>query len=320
MTENISVKQIFLEFKEQLSITDIIENNGIENIIQSYRIQKTALGITGLTKFVHNGRIQIFGNSEVSYINQLTHDEQIRNLEKLFQEVKIPCIVLTNNLYYPESVKFLANKYNITLIRTDYKTDSFIDIITEFLYDEFSPETSIYGTLLDVYGIGLLLIGKSGIGKSETALELIKRGHRFVVDDIVKVKKVSHNTIYGYTKDIIRNYLEIRGLGVINIKDLFGVTSIKSKKKIELIVELVDWSLQDNYDRIGIEDHFYHILDIPIPYLKLPLRQGRDIATIVEVSARNELAKLQGFNGARSFHKKLIEEISKNEKNFGDLE
>ncbi|MBN2694181.1 HPr(Ser) kinase/phosphatase [bacterium] len=311
----LTVKSLFLDNRDSLGINSIVENRGLDRKIESHRTQKTALGITGLYLYVHSNRVQIFGNSEIAYLNQTSKTEQFLNITKLFQNRTIPCIVLTHNLSFSEVVEELAKQYQIPLITTSFTTEHFIDVITELLFEKFAPETNIHGTLVDVYGIGLLLIGKSGIGKSEIALELIKRGHRFVSDDVVKIRKIGPVNLYGFAPEIIKHYLEIRGLGVLNIKDLFGIVSVRNRKKIELVIELADWDPKENYDRIGLDDQFYTVLELSIPYLKLPLRQGRDIATIVEIAARNQLAKQQGVHSAKTFHERLIAQIEENSLN-----
>jgi len=212
----------------------------------------------------------------------------------------------------------LAKKYNIVLIRTSLDSERLIDIIVQDLRELFAQELTIHGSLVDVHGVGLLILGKSGIGKSETTLELVERGHRFVADDIIKVKYSGGDFIYGYSPDILKHHIEIRGIGLINIRALFGIVSVRERKKIEMVIELVEWDKHENYDRIGIRKHYYSLFHAKLPYLKLPLRQGRDIATIIEIAVRNHLAKIQGFDAAKEFNEKLLRQISKNQQILKD--
>jgi HPr kinase/phosphorylase len=307
----------FLEkYKEDLSITSVEENDSLENQIITYNIQKTALGLTsGMQDTIYHSRIQIFGKMEYSYLvkNLDIIEEPIKSI---FEEKNIPLVILTNSLEFPEIVKKLAIENKIVLMVTSLDTERFIDIITHILRDVFAKELTIHGSLIDVHGVGLLILGKSGIGKSETTLELIERGHRFVADDVIKVKYSGGDFVYGYSPEILKHHLEIRGIGLINIRALFGIVSVRERKKIEMVIELVDWDKNENYDRIGIRKHYYSLFHAKLPYLKLPLRQGRDIATIIEIAVRNQLAKLQGFDAAKEFNDKLLNQISKNKEDL----
>jgi HPr kinase/phosphorylase len=186
----------------------------------------------------------------------------------------------------------------------------FIDKITKYLEDQLSPTTSIHGVLMDVLGVGILLVGKSGIGKSEAALDLVMRGHRLVADDIVDIRRRPPDIVFGSGSDIIKHHMEIRGLGIINIKDLFGIAAVRDTKKIELVVELVEWSPDEEYDRLGVEDLTYGILDVEIPQLRIPVRPGRNMTSIIEVAARNQLLKIQGHHSAREFQDRLNKAIA----------
>jgi HPr kinase/phosphorylase len=248
---------------------------------------------------------------EISYLNRNINSVE-RALRTIFKTRIIPVIISTSSLKFPDIVKKLAKEYKIPLLTTSLQSDRFMDIITHVLRDVFAQELTIHGSLIDVHGVGLLLLGKSGIGKSETTLELVERGHRFVADDIIKVKYSGGNFVYGYSPEILKHHLEIRGVGLINIRALFGIVAVRDRKKIEMVIELVDWDKSENYDRIGIRKHYYTLFHAKLPYLRLPLRQGRDIATIIEIAVRNQLAKLQGFDAAKEFNEKLLDKISQN--------
>ena len=196
------------------------------------------------------------------------------------------------------------------MLRTSHLSSQFIEAVQTYLEDVLSPSTSMHGVLLDVFGVGILLLGKSGIGKSEIALDLIMRGHRLVADDIVDVKRPYPDAVFGMGSEIIKHHMEIRGLGIINIKDLFGVAAIRERKKIEIVLELVDWDPTVEYDRLGVEDRKYRVLDVEIPMLVVPVRPGRNMTTIIEVAARNHLLKLQGHHSAREFQERLNRAIA----------
>jgi HPr kinase/phosphorylase len=196
------------------------------------------------------------------------------------------------------------------VLRTSHLSSQFIEAVQTYLEDVLSPSTSMHGVLLDVFGVGILLLGKSGIGKSEIALDLIMRGHRLVADDIVDVKRPSPEAVFGMGSEIIKHHMEIRGLGIINIKDLFGVAAIRERKKIEIVLELVEWDPTVEYDRLGVEDRKYRVLDVEIPMLVVPVRPGRNMTTIIEVAARNHLLKQQGHHSAREFQERLNRAIA----------
>lgn len=312
MEQSITVQTLILTHIKELGISRVIENNALGNKIEAYRPQKTALGVTGLTESLHCNRIQIFGNSELIYLENLPEITAEENLRKIMKEKAVPCFVITNGNEVPRHLKKVAEEFSVALFASQLKTEFFIDSLNEILREFFVPEATIHAALVDVHGMGLLIKGESGIGKSETVLELVTRGHRFISDDVVKVKKIASNVLVGHTLKVLRHFLEIRGLGVINIKDLFGITSVRNSKRIQLVIELIQWDPGEDFDRIGIDDEYEMIMGVQIPYLKLPLRQGKDIATIVEIAARNEISKLLGINAAHDFHQRVIDEISIN--------
>ncbi|HLO26172.1 MAG TPA: HPr(Ser) kinase/phosphatase, partial [Geobacteraceae bacterium] len=199
-----------------------------------------------------------------------------------------------------------AEKADIPLIVTSLQSSTFISLITKFLEERLLPTTHIHGVLVDVLGVGVLLIGKSGIGKSECALDLVIRGHRLVADDVVYIKKKMPAALVGQAGETIQYHMEIRGLGIINIKDLYGVSSIREKKIIDMVLELIDWDPVQEYDRLGIDDQVHTILGVDLPHLKIPVRPGRNLTSIIEVAARNFLLKGMGYHSAREFHEKLL--------------
>lgn len=271
-------------------------------------IQKPGLALTGDISGLHTGRIQVLGKSEIQYVQNLPAQQKKSIIKKLCS-VNVACYVLTCNNPPPQQLKDECKKNQIPLFTTPLLTPTFINRVTRFLEDKLTASTCIHGVLMDVFGVGILITGKSGIGKSECALDLVLRGHRLVADDIVNIKKKPPATLYGMGSEIIKYHMEIRGLGIINIKDLFGIAAIRDRKLIELVVELHEWNPNVEYDRLGIEEKKYTLLDVHIPFIQIPVRPGRNITSIIEVAARNQLLKMGGHYSAREFQEFLNQEI-----------
>jgi HPr kinase/phosphorylase len=214
-------------------------------------------------------------------------------------------MIVTKGQEIPQVLLDKTQKYSIPLLRTQLQSSTFISLISRFLEERLLPETSVHGVLVDVFGVGVLLMGRSGIGKSECALDLVLRGHRLVADDIVKVRTKLPKVLFGEGSDLLHYHMEIRGLGIINIKHLFGISAIRERKKINVAIELTEWQDGELYDRLGIDDQFFELLDIKIPLLKVPVCPGRNISSIIEVAARNQLLKEMGYNSAREFQDRL---------------
>jgi HPr kinase/phosphorylase len=236
--------------------------------------------------------------------------ERARDVLRAFFSQDVACLVVTKGLPIPPEFNAAAEEWNVPILHTSHLSSTFIESVQNYLEDILAAQTSMHGVLLDVFGVGILLLGKSGIGKSEIALDLIMRGHRLVADDIVDVKRVAPESVYGAGSEIIKHHMEIRGLGIINIKDLFGVAAIRERKKIEIVLELVEWDPNVEYDRLGVEEKKFRILDVEVPMLIVPVRPGRNMTTIVEVAARNHLLKLQGHHSAREFQERLNRAIA----------
>ncbi|GAB4163676.1 MAG: HPr(Ser) kinase/phosphatase [Geothermobacteraceae bacterium] len=301
---SISVEEILSEKEAGLDLELLAGEGGLGRRVRMPRIQKPGLALAGYVENLHGDRLQVLGSTELSYLAQLPVDKARSNLEKLFQ-VDICGFIVTKGQQVPEPLLQLAEKRSIPLLRTHHQSSIFISLITNFLEERLLPSTTIHGVLVDVLGVGALLLGKSGIGKSECALDLVLRGHRLVADDVVKVRKKLPAVLFGEGMDLLHYHMEIRGLGIINIKHLFGVAAIRERKKIDLALELVNWEDGHNYDRLGLEEETHRILDIEIPLLKIPVRPGRNITSIVEVAARNQLLKEMGYNSAVEFQDRL---------------
>jgi HPr kinase/phosphorylase len=295
--------------KFDLRLTLVCGKRGLSRKIASTRIQKPGLALAGFTDYLHKERLQIFGNTEMSYLRGLPRERAAEVLSNFFAQ-QVACLVVTKDIEVPPELSAAAEAHGVPVLSTPHLSSTFIESVQNYLEDILAVSTSMHGVLLDVFGVGILLLGKSGIGKSEIALDLIMRGHRLVADDIVDIKRRTPESVYGTGSEIIKHHMEVRGLGIINIKDLFGVAAIRERKKIEIVLELVDWDPHVEYDRLGVEEKKFRILDVEIPVLIVPVRPGRNMTTIVEVAARNHLLKLQGHHSAREFQERLNRAIA----------
>jgi HPr kinase/phosphorylase len=307
--DSIKIELLLNDGQFDLRLELLAGEAGLDRKLVSSRIQKPGLALAGFTEHIHKDRMQVFGNTEMSYLATLKSEEGRERMRKLFH-LPIACLVVTKNLHVDEMMKREAADARVPLLRTSHLSSVFIDNVERFLQEALTITSSVHGVLIDVIGVGVLILGKSGIGKSELALDLVTRGHRLVADDIVDLKKRQGGSVYGSGSEIIKHHMEIRGIGIINIKDLFGVSAVRDRKKVEMVVELVEWDDKVEYDRLGLDDQKYAILDTEVPLLVIPVRPGRNLTTIVEVAARNHLLKLQGHYSARDFQDKLSRQIA----------
>src|SRR6266542_1363885 len=282
--EAIRVGALLDDNRFDLRLSLVAGRQGLSRRISSSRIQKPGLVLAGFTEYLHKERVQVFGNTEMSYLATLPRERALVVLRNFFAQ-DVACLAVTKGLDVPAEMAAAAEDAGVPILRTSHLSSTFIESVQNYLEDILTAQTSMHGVLLDVFGVGILLLGKSGIGKSEIALDLVMRGHRLVADDIVDVKRRSPDAVQGAGSEIIKHHMEIRGLGIINIKDLFGVASIRERKK-------------------------FRILDVEIPMLIVPVRPGRNMTTIVEVAARNHLLKLQGHHSAREFQERLNRAIA----------
>ena len=302
---SLAIEDLLKDEEYGLDLELVAGEKGISHRIYSSRIQKPGLALTGYTEHLHPDRLQVLGNTEISYLRQLDEHQAIKYIGKLCS-FPISCFIVTKGLDPPGFLKMEAEKAGIPLLVTPLQSSTFISLITKFLEERLLPTTHVHGVLVDVLGVGVLLLGKSGIGKSECALDLVIRGHRLVADDIIYIKKKMPAALVGQAGETIQHHMEIRGLGIINIKDLYGVSSIREKKIIDLVLELIEWDPVQEYDRLGIDDQVHTILGVDLPHLKIPVRPGRNLTSIIEVAARNFLLKGMGYHSAREFHEKLL--------------
>jgi HPr kinase/phosphorylase len=293
-----------------LQLALVSDWGGLDRKITRPRIQKPGLAIAGFTKHVYPDRVQVFGLTEVDYLLSVSEDEARRGLEAFMS--KEPCtIVITRGLEPPDLLVETARAKNVPLLRTTLLTSTFITRLTRKLEELLSPTASIHGVLVDVLGVGVLLIGRSGVGKSEAALDLVLKGHRLVADDVVEVTVRPPDTVWGAATELHQHHMEIRGMGILNITHLFGVAAVRDNKKIEVVVELSEVE-EGDYDRLGTEAQVWPILAVDIPLVRIPLRPGRNIASLIEVVARNQLLKYRGHDSAREFQEKVNARIRAN--------
>lgn len=300
----LSIQELLAEKEAGLDLELLAGERGLDKRIQVPRIQKPGLAIAGYTTNLHPDRIQVLGSTELSYLEQLDPQVAERHLRRLC-ELDVSCFIITKGQVPPRLLIDCAEQHAIPLLRSRHQSSRFISLITQFLEERLLPSTTVHGVLVDVLGVGVLLLGKSGIGKSECALDLVLKGHKLVADDVVKIRMKLPAVLFGEGNDLLHYHMEIRGLGIINIRHLFGVAATRERKKIDLAIELVEWQDEAEFDRLGLAEMRYEILGLAIPLLKIPVRPGRNITTIVEVAARNQLLKEMGYYSAREFQDRL---------------
>lgn len=306
----VELEKIIKEFK--LEIINQPENMN-EILICNNEVNRPSLQMAGYFDYFDNTRIQVFGMVEASYIGKMS-DDKLRDVLEKFFEKDVPCVIFTRNLEIPDVMKEVAAKYNTPLLRCSLSTSHFISSLIAFLNIELAPRITTHGVLVEVHGEGVLLLGDSGVGKSETAVELVKRGHRLVADDAVEIKRVSDISLLGSAPDIIRHFIELRGIGIIDVKNVFGVSAVKNMEKIDLIINLEIWQDKKQYDRLGLTTEYTEILGIKIPSLTIPVKPGRNLAVVIEVAAINHRQKRMGYNAAEALNERLINEMKTNNK------
>lgn len=290
------------------NLTPDIDMSGVKVSIPD--INRPALQLTGYYEHFASERVQIIGYVEFTYLQHLEEEKRVQAFEQ-FVSRDIPCVIFTTQMVPGEELLRLCRKYQVPALGTDKKTSAFMAEIIRWLNVKLAPTISIHGVLVDVFGEGVLIMGESGIGKSEAALELIKRGHRLVSDDVVEISRVSDITLVGAAPDITRHFIELRGIGIIDVKTLFGVESVKNTQSIDLVIKLEEWNRNKEYDRMGLEEEYIELLGNKIVCHSLPIRPGRNLAIIVETAAVNHRQKKMGYNAAQELYKRVQENLSK---------
>jgi len=279
-------------------------------LLSQPEVNRPALQLAGFFDYFNYDRVQIIGNVEHAYMEKMERDHGIGIMKKLMSH-KIPCIVFCRNLPVREELLKMAVEYNVPIFQTGKSTSDFMGEVIRWLKVELAPRISIHGVLVDVYGEGILITGESGIGKSEAALELIKRGHRLVSDDVVEIKKVSDDTLIGSAPDITRHFIELRGIGIVDVKALFGVESVKNTQSIDLVIRLEEWDRNKEYDRMGLQDQYTEFLGNKVVCHDLPIRPGRNLAIICESAAVNYRQKKMGYNAAQELYNRVTSNLMK---------
>lgn len=301
----------------KVRIKDLLENftfeliagkDGIHREVHTSDISRPGIEMTGYFKYYPRRRLQLIGKTEMTYFLHLPVEEQISRIEGLCTN-ETPGIIISRNMEVPEIIVEIANRRCVPLLRSEQKTTTIISKLTNYLEAEFAPSTAMHGVLVDTYGVGVLMTGESGVGKSETALELVKRGHRLVADDRVEIFQRGHDMLIGSPPPLIKHLLEIRGLGIIDVMHLFGTGSVVNQKKISMVIHLENWDPKKNYERLGLDEETIKIIDIEVPRLRIPVKPGRNLAVIVEVAAMNFRMKRIGVNAAKQFSERLAEVI-----------
>ena len=304
-TYTVKLSKVIDEFNlETLYLPDLPENL----LISCPGVNRPGLQMVGFYDHYEPARVQIIGKVEYLYLHTLTAEERYARLEDFFK-TKPVSVIYTTSLSVSDGAIELAEKYGVPLLRTSKSSSDFMAGLISFLNVELGPRITRHGVLVEVYGEGILLLGESGVGKSETAIELLKRGHRLIADDAVEIKRVSATTLVGRAPEIIKHYVELRGIGIVDVRRLFGMGAVKETEKIDLVINLEPWQEGKMYDRLGLDNHTTNILGIDVPNIELPVCPGRNLSVVIEVAAMNNRQKRMGYNTAEEFNKRLMESM-----------
>lgn len=297
----------------ELELRVVAGHSGLSRVIGTEDVNRPGLALAGFYRNLASDRIQVFGRGEHAYLLECGLDQQTR-IQLDFFQYPFPGLVFTHGNEPPDCFYEESEKSGTPLLLTPLSTHKFVTHYWRIMSEELAPSTSVHGVLIEVFGVGILLTGQSGIGKSETALELVERGHRLIADDIVSIKCIGDTDLYGFSGEIIEHHMELRGLGIINVKDLFGVGAIRRRKRLELVIHLEDWIPDKEYERLGLDDDYIEILDVRLPRILIPVRPGRNVPILIETAAMNQRSKRMGYHAARELSNRINEEIKKKSK------
>jgi len=300
--------QLGHEAEDLLHLRVVTNDETLQKEISTYDINRPGLTLAGDYDYFDYEKIQIFGRGEYFYLKTLLEDDKLDNLYRFFN-YPVTCCLFSHGNEPPSIFIELADKATIPVLVSSLPTNILTTRLTKILEDEFAPRTSVHGVLVEVFGVGILIVGKSGVGKSECALELIERGHRLVADDIVEIRSIADTLLIGSGAKIIQHHMEIRGLGILNINHLFGVRGIRDQKQVQLVISLVEWDAKGEYDRLGLEKSAYTILGVEVPLFTIPVKPGRNIPILMETAAMNYRLLKMGYDSAKDFERQLYKRI-----------
>lgn len=310
MANGIKVEDFYKGIVSSLGLLLVAGEKGLKRRIKVAEVNRPGLALSGYFEYFASERVQILGKVEISYLKKLSPKVRRKRISELLAQ-NIPCCIVARNYLPPSELIEEANKRKIPVFRSNLITMILVNKATLFLEDVFSRSTTVTGDFVEVYGVGVIIIGGSGVGKSECALSLIERGHRLVADDVIRVKYIEGKRPIGSGNELTKYHMEVRGLGIINVQTLFGVACIRGEREIDIVITLEAWDSEKDYDRVGIDEQKYRIFDFDLPHLVIPVRPGRDLALIVEVAALNYRLKSMGYHSARELNKRLIEYMKK---------
>ncbi len=303
----LKVRELLEQRGESLRLRLVTKGDrALDREVKRAEISSPGLALAGYTERFAGGRIQVLGQTEVSYLKSLDDDSRREAVDCLLS-FDVPCLIATKGQELPPVLIEVAERQGTALVVSELKTAEFFRRMIPFMNDRFAPRTYVHGSLADVYGVGLLFVGRSGIGKSECVLDLVERGHRLVADDVVQISRQGHDVLIGRGHELARHHMEIRGIGIIDVRALFGIRAIRLQKRIEVVVQLVEWSQHETYDRTGLDSDYTGILDVPVRRVTIPLNPGKNITVISEVVAMNHLLRYAGVDSAATFDTQLQE-------------
>lgn len=306
MNEFITVRTLLRENESRLKLKLICSENGLNRKITTSELHRPGLALSGFVELFSSDRIQILGNTEVKYLSGLAPDALSRSINR-FMEFEIPAIIVSNDNSIPEHLVQAATRRYISIFNSPLSTTSLVHLLGEYLEAKFAPRISIHGSLVDVYGVGMLFTGHSGVGKSEIALDLVERGHRLVADDLVIITRKAEDVIIGSGREITEHIIEIRGVGLIDVRRIFGIRGVRMQKRVEVEVKLVEWEKDKEYERVGLDDNMIEILGVELPQIVLPINPGKNVTVIAETIAMNCLERMHGYHTPMEFNNRLKE-------------
>lgn len=308
MMSRLTVEKLYKDNKSKLRLKLLNNEASFHRVIEEPDLHRPGLALSGFVDVFTYKRVQIIGNTENAYLKKMSSSDRKQAILTLLS-FEIPCIIVTeNNELPPEFLDFSIEK-KISIFRTSFKTTRLQHLLSDYMDDKFAPSITVHGSLVDVYGIGVMFTGRSGIGKSEIALDLVERGHRLVADDIINISRKAEGILIGSASDMLQHHMEIRGVGIVDVQSVFGIRAIRLQKRVEVEVQLEEWDDDEDYERIGLEDTVTEILGVEIPVVKLPIFPGKNITVIAEVVAMQQLLKINGYHPAQKFNERLIKKM-----------